>query len=122
MASRRGLRVTTRSRVSTPLPGEWMEHLWSPAGATGGTRWQMGRARKPLKQADPQPVATHGTGFGAHGKEGVDGSSPSEGFNDSLKWVFVTRVARAGDKGRTSRHDHGQPRNIFQASRARPTA
>jgi hypothetical protein len=28
-----------------------MEHLWSPAGATGGNRWQMGRARKPLKQA-----------------------------------------------------------------------
>src|SRR5205814_7579772 len=36
-----------------------MEHLWSPAGATGGNRWQMGRAQKPLKQADPQPVATH---------------------------------------------------------------
>jgi hypothetical protein len=39
----------------------------------------MGDPRKPLKQADPQPVATHGNGFGAHGKEGVDGSSPSEG-------------------------------------------
>jgi hypothetical protein len=56
-----------------------MEHLWSPAGATGGNQWQMGRARKPLKQADPQPVATHGNRFAAHGKEGVDGSSPSEG-------------------------------------------
>jgi hypothetical protein len=49
-----------------------MEHLWSPAGATGGNRWQMGRARKPLKQADPQPVATHGNPLAAHGKEGVD--------------------------------------------------
>jgi hypothetical protein len=39
----------------------------------------MGHRRKPLKQADPQPVATHGNGSGAHGKEGVDGSSPSEG-------------------------------------------
>jgi len=39
----------------------------------------MGRARKPLNQADPQPVATHGNGSAAHGKEGVDGSSPSEG-------------------------------------------
>ena len=56
-----------------------MERLWSPAGATGGNRWQMGRARKPLKQADSQPVATHGNRFAAHGKEGVDGSSPSEG-------------------------------------------
>jgi hypothetical protein len=59
--------------------GEWMEHLWSPAGATGRNRWQMGCARKPLKQVDPQLVATHGNRFGAHGKEGVDGSSPSEG-------------------------------------------
>jgi hypothetical protein len=49
---------------------------------SGRNRWQpvaMGRARKPLKQADPQPVATHGNRFAAHGKEGVDGSSPSEG-------------------------------------------
>ena len=56
-----------------------MEHLWSPAGATGGNQWQMGHARKPLKQADPQPLATYGNRF-ADGKEGVDGSSPSEGF------------------------------------------
>jgi hypothetical protein len=87
-------------------------------------------------------VATHGNAPGPDGKEGVDGSSPSEGFNDSLKWVFVTGVARAGDRGRAqavcsdplyvsrgaptvssaSRHDHGQPRNIFQASRAPPAA
>ena len=56
-----------------------MEHLWSPAGATGGNQWQMGRPQKPLKQADPQPVATYGNRF--DGKEGVDGSSPSEGFS-----------------------------------------
>ena len=47
---------------------------------SGRNRWQTGRARKPLKQDDPQPVATHGNCFAAHGKEGVDGSSPSEGF------------------------------------------
>jgi hypothetical protein len=40
----------------------------------------MGRARKPLKQADPQPAATHGNRFAAHGKEGVNGSSPLEGL------------------------------------------
>jgi hypothetical protein len=57
-----------------------MEHLWSPARATGGNRWQMERARKPLKHADPQPVATHGNRFAAHGKEGVNGSSPLEGL------------------------------------------
>jgi hypothetical protein len=39
----------------------------------------MGRARKSLKHADLQPVAAHGNRFAAHGKEGVDGSSPSEG-------------------------------------------
>ena len=37
-------------------------------------------APKRLKSAYRQPVATDGNGFGAHGKEGVDGSSPSEGF------------------------------------------
>jgi hypothetical protein len=40
----------------------------------------MGSARKPLKEPDPQPMATHGNGSGAHGKEGVNGSSPLEGF------------------------------------------
>jgi len=62
-----------------------MEHLWSPAGATGGNRSQMAVLRKRLKQADRQPLATHGNGSGAHGKEGVDGSSPSEGFTKSLQ-------------------------------------
>jgi hypothetical protein len=56
-----------------------MEHLWSLAGATGGNRSQMGEPRKWLKQTDWQPVATHGNRFAAHGKEGVNGSSPSEG-------------------------------------------
>jgi len=45
-------------------------------------QWQpvaMRHPQKRLKQADPQPMATHGNRFAAHGKEGVDGSSPSEG-------------------------------------------
>jgi hypothetical protein len=49
---------------------------------SGRNRWQPVANRqpqKPLKQADPQPVATHGNRFGAHGKEGVNGSSPLEG-------------------------------------------
>src|SRR5258708_29457727 len=56
-----------------------MEHLWSRAGATGGNRSQIEGPRKRLKQADRQPVATSGNGSGAHGKEGVNGSSPLEG-------------------------------------------
>ena len=61
-----------------------MEHLWSQAGATGGNRSQMGEPRKWLKQADSQPSATYGNGPGLDGKEGVDGSSPSEGFRKFL--------------------------------------
>src|SRR6266851_8623918 len=55
-----------------------MEHLWSPAGATGGNRWQIEHPQKPLKQADPQPVATHGNRFGAHGKECDEEGPPAE--------------------------------------------
>src|SRR5579862_2622045 len=77
-----------------------MEHLWSQAGATGGNQWQMGQPRKSLKQADPQPVATHGNGFGAHGKEGVDGSSPSEGFR---KFLLISSFrCRQGRRERAS--------------------
>jgi hypothetical protein len=85
---RPGIRV---ARIPLPISdaGERMEHLWSPAGATGGNRWQKGRPRKALKQADPQPVATHGNRFGAHGKEGVDGSSPSEGSEKPRSGVTV---------------------------------
>jgi hypothetical protein len=79
--------ATTMSARGIPLPisdlSEGMERLWSLAGATGGNRSQMGRPRKPLKQADPQPVATYGNRFGAHGKEGVNGSSPLEGSCES---------------------------------------
>jgi hypothetical protein len=60
-----------------------MEHLWSPAGATGGNRWQIEHPQKPLKQADPQPVAPQGNRLAAHGKEGVDGSSPVEGLKEA---------------------------------------
>jgi hypothetical protein len=74
--------LDARSPWPSAIPGEWMEHLWSPAGATGGNRWQMGRARRRLKHADPQRASTHGNGSGAHGKEGVDGSSPSEGLEE----------------------------------------
>jgi hypothetical protein len=44
-----------------------MEHLWSRAGATGGKRAQIEWPQERLEQAK-------------NGKEGVDGSSPSEGF------------------------------------------
>src|SRR5438309_11557491 len=73
-----------------------MEHLWSPAGATGGNRWQIGRARKPLKQADRQPVATHGNRFAAHGKEGSTVRVRQRASQKGSKWpVFVASIAYA---------------------------
>ena len=58
-----------------------MERLWSQAGA---------------------PVATHGNGLGAHSKEGVDGSSPSEGFTEipaeARSWIKHLSSRRATDK------------------------
>jgi hypothetical protein len=56
-----------------------VEHLLSPAGASGGNQSQIGQGPKAPKRADRQLVAAHGNRFGAHGKERVDGSRPSEG-------------------------------------------
>ena len=57
-----------------------MEHLWSRAVATGGNRSQMGRPRKRLKEAESVAVGCDQLPRPQNGKEGVDGSSPSEGF------------------------------------------
>jgi hypothetical protein len=82
-----------------------MEHLWSPAGATGGKRLQRHALQSRSIRPDPHPVATHGKRFGAHGKEGVDGSSPSEGFAEisakieQLSCLFRKRLSRAGIRG-----------------------
>ncbi len=70
-------------RVSTPIAsdaGTGMERLWSRAVATGGNPWQMGEPPKRPKKA--QTVAV---GCDRLGKEGVDGSSPSEGFAKYLQ-------------------------------------
>ena len=56
-----------------------MEHSWSPAVATGGNRWQIERPRKRLKQAKPVADGCDQLPGPQNGKEGVDGSSPSEG-------------------------------------------
>jgi hypothetical protein len=61
-----------------------MEPLWSPVVATGGNRWQMGPAPKRLKQTKTVAVGCDRLPKGAHGKEGVSGSSPEEGFEKVL--------------------------------------
>jgi hypothetical protein len=57
-----------------------MEPLWSPVVATSGNRWQASEAEKRPKQAKTVAVGCHRLRLGAHGKEGVCGSSPKEGF------------------------------------------
>jgi hypothetical protein len=56
-----------------------MEPLWIPAVATGGNRSQMARAQKPRNEAKTVAVGCDPLPREVHGKEGVDGSSPSEG-------------------------------------------
>src|SRR5919198_1504948 len=63
-----------------PLGSVEMERLWSRAVATGGNRWQMRRRRKRPKEAKTVAVGCDQLPPGPHGKEGVDGSSPSEGL------------------------------------------
>src|SRR5205823_5061283 len=57
-----------------------MEPLWSPVVATGGNHRQIERTREPQKQAKSVATGCHRLPPNFHGKEGVDGSSPSEGF------------------------------------------
>ena len=77
-----------------------MEPLWSPVVATSGNRWQMRQLRNRLKQAKTVAVGCDRLPRERHGKEGVDGSSPSEGFYEvpanrvfglSIQQTAVTR-------------------------------
>jgi hypothetical protein len=60
-----------------------MEPLWSPVVATGGNRRQIGEPRKPQKQAKSVATGCDRLPATFHGKEAVDGSSPSEGFAET---------------------------------------
>ena len=66
-----------------------MERLWSRAVATGGNRWQIERPRKRLKQAKTVADRCDQLPGLQNGKEGVDGSNPSEGFGKMpANWHF----------------------------------
>ena len=58
---------------------------WSRADANGGNRSQGELHRERLKQAISKLSAARRNGPGIDGKEGVDGSSPSEGFTLRLQ-------------------------------------
>jgi hypothetical protein len=60
-----------------------MEPLWSPVVAIGGNPSQIATPHKPQKHAKTVAVGCDRLLFGAPGKEGVDGSSPSEGLSKS---------------------------------------
>ncbi len=58
---------------------------------SGRNQWQSvanGNARKRLNQAETVAVGCDQLPIGAHGKEGVDGSSPSEGFRNGPCMAF----------------------------------
>src|SRR5919197_3016956 len=65
-----------------------MEPLWSPVVANAGNRRQICSARTRLKQAKTIAVGCDRLRPGPHGKEGVDGSSPSEGSAKNLLTAF----------------------------------
>src|SRR6266516_2387462 len=79
-----------------------MEPLWSPVVATSGKRWQMPGPGKPQKQAKSVAIGCHRLRSTFHGKEGVDGSSPSEGSAKAphAGFFFSDRFADYGTWGR----------------------
>jgi hypothetical protein len=81
-----------------------MEPLWSPVVANGGNRRQIEEPRKPQKQAKTVAVGCDPLPETFHGKEGVDGSSPSEGFAKCPAYtrfacLKLQRLSRAGTRG-----------------------
>ena len=83
-----------------------MEPLWSLVVATGGNRWKFGSARKQLEQAKSVAVDCGQLPERAHGKEGVSGSSPEEGFSPGwtkvrVRPVFFAATMRASVEGST---------------------
>jgi hypothetical protein len=70
-----------------------MERLWSQAGATGSNPWQMRTLQKRRKQAKTAAAGCHWLRPNLDGKEGVDGSSPSEGFTKGQQMAFFAAGA-----------------------------
>ncbi len=64
---------------------------WS--ARTSGNRSQMGRPRKRLEQAKTVATGCDQLPIGAHGKEGVSGSSPEEGSAKSCTAVISVQPA-----------------------------
>jgi hypothetical protein len=63
-----------------------MEQYWRQAGATSGNQSQTLEGQKRQNQAKTVAMGCHQLPFG-DGKEGVNGSSPLEGFG---KFLLIT--------------------------------
>jgi hypothetical protein len=73
-----------------------MERLWKQAGATGGSRTQMGLRQNGSDKPKPlPPVATS-----AHGKEGVRRFEPVRGLNSLLNEPVKAAIPIAAVIGR----------------------
>ena len=66
-----------KARVFGPIG---MEQLWNRGGATGGKRSALRQRENDLIWGETVATGCHQLPFGSHGKEGVDSSSPEEGF------------------------------------------
>jgi hypothetical protein len=60
--------------------------------ANGGNRRQIEESRKPQKQAKTVATGCHPLPESFHGKEGVDGSSPSEGLKSLQISIFCCQT------------------------------
>jgi hypothetical protein len=74
-----GESAVPESPFSSGIPATGMERLWSLAVATSGNRWQMGSAENGSDKPNSFALGCDQLPESFHGKEGVDGSSPSEG-------------------------------------------
>ena len=81
----------------------------APYRQSGRNRWQPvanGMAAKTARTSQHVAVGCHWLPVGAHGKEGVDGSSPSEGLKYLQISIFCCLFRRgAGVDHRGSRHE-----------------
>jgi hypothetical protein len=73
-----------------------MEHLWSPVVANGGNRSQIESGVRRRNQAKTVADGCGRLPRRAHGKEGVSGSSPEEGFKSPANDRFVLSVLNCG--------------------------
>src|SRR2546430_16042823 len=82
-----------KARVFGPIG---MEQLWNRGGATGGKGSARGTPENGLNYRQTVATGWHRLLVGSHGKEGVNGSGPFEGFRVSAAF---SRLGCCGGRG-----------------------